>query len=350
MAYQHIPEDFSSDGGKRFKRSSRTRNRTLIYIVSPLLFLGVGIAYAVSDTFLNRPVEVKDSTSTLPSLGEIAVDQAPEVVLQEKDQSITIYTVAQGDTLSEIADKFSISVNTIRWANDLTEKNSKIKIGDELVILPVSGIEYTVRKGDTLSAIATRYDADQEDILKYNDIEKNAIKVGAKIIIPGAEPLTPQKPAAKKPAQPVTQQPSSKTTTEKEVVVSKKEDAHDDEYSVPVSSGILTQGIHDGNAVDFGVPVGTTIKSFKEGTVLVAKSSGYNGGYGNYIVINHGGSCQTQYSHLSSVAVTVGEKVSMGQFIGFSGNTGRSTGPHLHFNVRNCGGNPFAKYKVGTRF
>jgi murein DD-endopeptidase MepM/ murein hydrolase activator NlpD len=139
------------------------------------------------------------------------------------------------------------------------------------------------------------------------------------------------------------------TTTPVKVEEKKETTATSSSYATPVH-GILTQGRHDATAVDFGVPTGTIVSSFKDGTVIVAKSSGYNGGYGSYIVINHEGSCQTQYSHLSSVKVSVGDKVSMGETIGLSGNTGRSTGPHLHFNVNNCGGNPFFKYKVGTKF
>lgn len=208
-----------------------------------------------------------------------------------------------------------------------------------------------MKKGDTLSGIAAKFDASQEDILKYNDIEKDAIKVGTELIIPGAEPITVKAPA-KKP----TPAKTPTTTTNSSSAAKSAEDKDEDRttntitsYATPVR-GVLTQGIHDRTAVDFGVPVGTAVNAFKDGTVIVAKNSGYNGGYGSYVVINHSGSCQTQYSHLSSVRVSVGDKVSQGEAIALSGNTGRSTGPHLHFNVNNCGGNPFAKYKVGTRF
>jgi murein DD-endopeptidase MepM/ murein hydrolase activator NlpD len=83
--------------------------------------------------------------------------------------------------------------------------------------------------------------------------------------------------------------------------------------------------------------------------VIVAKSSGYSGGYGKYIVIEHPNGTQTLYGHLSQVLVNVGDSVSKGDNIAKSGNTGRSTGPHLHFEVRG-GDNPWTHEKKGTHY
>ena len=85
--------------------------------------------------------------------------------------------------------------------------------------------------------------------------------------------------------------------------------------------------------LDIGAPKGTPIKAAASGTVITA-SSGYNGGYGNYIVISHGNGIQTAYGHCNSISVSVGQKVSQGQVIGTVGNTGRSTGNHLHLEIR----------------
>jgi murein DD-endopeptidase MepM/ murein hydrolase activator NlpD len=357
MVQQDTPG--SSDVPKRsFFRS--IGKKKFIYIVLPLLLVNAGIAHLITKQVAIRAgaeTRVLDESASLPEADEVSSDSAQEETIEEDTTPvITTYKVKSGDTLSGIAEKFNISVNTIRWANDLTEKTSKITIGDELVILPVSGVEYTVKKGDTLSGIAAKFDASQDDILKYNDIEAAKIKVGTELIIPGAEPVVPKAPAKKvvttpkvAPAKTSEKVATPTTTTPVKVEEKKETTATSSSYATPVH-GILTQGRHDATAVDFGVPTGTIVSSFKDGTVIVAKSSGYNGGYGSYIVINHEGSCQTQYSHLSSVKVSVGDKVSMGETIGLSGNTGRSTGPHLHFNVNNCGGNPFFKYKVGTKF
>ena len=108
----------------------------------------------------------------------------------------------------------------------------------------------------------------------------------------------------------------------------------------PTPGAIKTQGIHGYNAVDFAAAVGTTIRAAAAGEVVVSKSSGWNGGYGQYIVIRHSNGAQTLYAHLSSNSVAVGASVAQGEVIGAMGNTGRSTGPHLHFEVRGAT-NPF---------
>lgn len=337
-------------------KHARGRSRFFSVIV-PLLLINVGVGQLlwsqIAPAVSADTTAVKDESATLPTESEAETDATQEVAVTTDDTFlITTYTVKSGDTLSGIAAKFNISVNTIRWANDLTEKTSKISIGDELVILPVTGIEYTVKKGDTLSGIAAKFDANQDDILKYNDIEKDAIKVGLELIIPGAEPLTTKAPV-KKVAPP----PTPKTTTTKETAKttpSSKTPSFDDDtsdtpppsssstYAHPIPGAVLTQRIHDGNAVDFGAAIGTTVVASAGGVVTIAKSSGYNGGYGEYIVITHPLGSQTLYAHLSQLNVSVGDKVSQGQVIGKSGNTGLSTGPHLHFKIINGPRNPFA--------
>ena len=108
----------------------------------------------------------------------------------------------------------------------------------------------------------------------------------------------------------------------------------------PIIGGIKTQGIHGQNAVDIGAPVGTPILASAGGTILVGKNSGYNGGYGRMIIVSHPNGTQTVYGHMNSVYVNAGQTVSQGEQIGESGNSGKSTGPHLHFEVRGAE-NPF---------
>jgi murein DD-endopeptidase MepM/ murein hydrolase activator NlpD len=98
--------------------------------------------------------------------------------------------------------------------------------------------------------------------------------------------------------------------------------------------------LHGYNGVDIAAPVGTSIFAAAEGTVIVAASSGWNSGYGNYVVISHPNGTQTVYGHASKVMVSVGEHVSKGQLIASVGSTGKSTGPHLHVEVRGAA-NPF---------
>ncbi len=237
---------------------------------------------------------------------------------------ISVYVVRAGDSLSQIAQMFGVTSNTILWANDLA-KASAIKPGDSLIILPIAGVRHVVKKGDTVSLIAKKYEGNAEEILSYNQLASASdIVVGDTLVIPGgalhAEP--PKVTVAKKGS-------TVKTTA-----------TTGSGFSHPIPGAIKTQGIHGYNAVDWGAGIGTTVRAAGAGTVLVAKSSGWNGGYGNYIVVKHANGVQTLYAHLSRLDIGVGANVAAGESIGASGNSGKSTGPHLHFEVRG-GKNPF---------
>ena len=246
---------------------------------------------------------------------------------------ISIYVVHSGDTISGVASMFKVSVNTILWANDLTGK-SVLKPGQTLVILPISGINYTVSKGDTIKGIAAKYKADITDILNYNDITiTTPLAVGQKLIIPAAEVALPSSIASgnkitKAPYEPILDNISALPS-------------YPGYYINPLPSGTRTQGLHGHNAIDFAAPVGTPIKASAGGTVIIIRTNGgWNGGYGNYVVISHPNGTQTLYAHMSKSAVTSGSVVSQGQTIGYVGMTGLTTGPHVHFELRGAR-NPF---------
>jgi len=109
----------------------------------------------------------------------------------------------------------------------------------------------------------------------------------------------------------------------------------------PLVGGVRTQGVHGYNGVDIAAPVGTPFLASAAGEVIVARSSGWNGGYGQYIVVRHANGTQTLYAHASQIIVGVGQRVVQGQVIGYVGSTGRSTGAHLHFEIRGGPRNPF---------
>ena len=111
-------------------------------------------------------------------------------------------------------------------------------------------------------------------------------------------------------------------------------------YLYPLSSGTKSQGIHGYNGVDLAAPMGTPVFASASGDVVVSDDYGWNGGYGNYVVISHTNGTQTLYAHLTEAAVFAGAYVYQGQIIGYLGSTGKSTGPHLHFEVRGAK-NPF---------
>ena len=244
-------------------------------------------------------------------------DEIRELI--DDDNEISEYEVVSGDTLSSIADKFKISVETILWANDLSSKSS-IKIGQKLVILPVSGISYKVKKGDTVSSLAKKFNIAEKNIVDFNKTEGNMLVIGETIVIPGGKlTVSTTKPT-----------PSGGKTT---VTVSG--------MVKPIIGGIKTQGLHGHNGIDFGAPIGSTVVAALDGVVTLTRGGdGWNGGYGNYIVIKHSNGTQTLYAHLSNISVNQGQTVNKGQMIGRSGNSGQSTGPHLHFEVRGAR-NPF---------
>jgi LysM repeat protein len=252
---------------------------------------------------------------------------------------ISVYVVRQGDTLSEIAGMFNVSVNTIIWANDLSGVND-IHSGDILEILPVSGIQHTVVKGDTLKALAKKYSGDVNEIAQYNGLDSSApLALGSTVIIPDGEIA---------PAVPTSVRSSAPSRSTREPYLGGSGSEQNGYYSDPVPGAIITQGLHGWNAVDLGAARGTPIHAAADGMVIVARNNGaWNGGYGNYVVITHDNGTQTLYAHMSHSIVSPGQPVSSGQIIGYVGSTGESTGPHLHFEVRGAA-NPFRNCAVGS--
>jgi len=233
---------------------------------------------------------------------------------------ISVYVVRKGDTLSEIAEMFGVSTNTIVWANNI--KASSIKEGQELVILPISGVRHVVKSGDTVKSLATKYKADFDEILSYNGLAANAkIKPGDIVVIPDG-------------VISATQTSLAKTSGSQTYPV------YSGFYLRPIVGGRKTQGIHGNNGVDLAAPTGVPILASADGKVIVSRAGGYNGGYGTYVVISHANGTQTLYAHMSKDNVSVGQSVEQGQVIGTVGSTGKSTGPHVHFEVRGAK-NPF---------
>lgn len=233
---------------------------------------------------------------------------------------ISIYVVREGDTLSQIAEMFNVTVNTIKWNNDI--KSNTVRPGDTLVILPISGVRHTVKKGDTVASIAKTYKGDKNEIIAYNGLESVTLAVGSVIIIPDGE---------------MTVSGSSGSSVGGVVSGLKEFVGY---YLRPVVGGKKTQGIHGYNGIDIGAPAGTPIMAAASGEVIVSRNGGWNGGYGNYVVIKHGNGTQTLYAHLSSTATNVGSTVNQGDTIGYMGRTGKATGIHLHFEIRGAK-NPF---------
>lgn len=247
---------------------------------------------------------------------------------------IVVYTVQAGDTPGAIAARFGISLNTLLWANNIRSA-ATIRIGDSLVILPVTGVQYEVKKGDTITSIAKKFDADEADILSFNGLAiGEPLQAGADIIIPDGE-LSAPSPAPSRSA------PAAGTARF---------------AGLPEFRGFLLRpivggrnaratranphGLHGYNGVDLANACGLPVSAAAGGMVIIARTSGWNGGYGKYIVISHPNGAQTLYAHLSAIQTNVGEQVSQGTPIALIGSTGNSTGCHVHFEVRGAR-NPF---------
>lgn len=260
---------------------------------------------------------IDDNALSLPHGPGATLDDAVE--FNEFREEISTYSVQSGDTLSSIAAKFGISVSTLKGANKIT--GNTIAVGQTLTILPTDGVLVKVKSGETLSSIAKKYKGDAAEIADYNSIDPShpTLTIGQELLIPGGQ--LPVVVAAK---------PKAKSSLP----------AGSFGFTRPIdaSAGHLTQGIHGShNGIDIGAPTGTPIHAVSDGTIVIARNSGYNGGFGRYVVQDTSAGFQSLYAHMSQVVVSSGDRVTAGQIIGYVGNTGHSTGPHVHYEERGSG-------------
>lgn len=250
----------------------------------------------------------------------------------KSNKEIIEYIVENGDNLLEISKKFNISLETLFWANNLN-KNSIIKPGQKLIILPVSGVIHHVKSGDTLSEIAKKYKASIEEIIAFNELSNERdIYIGDILIIPnGVMPL------------PISKKTTANIDEDTEIPIAKNY------FIIPISPPYkITQGLHWYNAIDLSNgQCGSPIFAAAQGEVQKVKY-GWNRGMGNYLTILHPNGAVTIYVHLQAIFVNPGDQVSQGQIIALMGGqpgtigAGHSTGCHLHFEVHGAK-NPFAK-------
>lgn len=314
---------FESGKGKfaavLYKGRGKMARRLIHGGMAGLTTLGMMIAPAIAQEFPGtslNPWELPDTSAVLS-----ATTESTNTLISDKVRAeIVDYEVQDGDTLGSIADKFGISQDTVLWQNDLT-KTSKIKPGQTIQVLPVTGVAYKVKKGDTVQSIAKSHDSSAQAIVDFpynvftND-ETFELAIGQTVIIPDGVPAAAVNVSAPRAKQ---------ITPDAGTVVASGS------FVWPTQGTISQYFAWYHGGVDIANRSLPTILAADSGTVVTAGWS--NVGYGNYVIIDHGNGYRTLYGHMSAIYVVTGQTVGRGSAIGKMGSTGRSTGPHLHFEV-----------------
>jgi murein DD-endopeptidase MepM/ murein hydrolase activator NlpD len=242
------------------------------------------------------------------SIGLVGEGKSSEGV--DRGLYFTAYKVARGDTLSDIADSFDVSLDTVVSFNGIKNARS-LQPGTLLKIPSMSGILYTAKEGDSASSVAAANGISADRVIEANGLMSDSLESGRRVFLPDAKLAS---------------------FTLREI--------SGDLFKWPARAWISdwygwrkdpfsgARSFHTG--IDIGVDTGTPVRAAMEGRV---SETGYNSSFGNYIVINHHAGWMTLYGHLQSISVKEGQRVDSGQRIAYSGNTGYSTGPHLHFSV-----------------
>ena len=302
-------------------------NRPFLHLTT-MGVLGVGVLVApfLADTY---PIfaSQKDNVIAASSAAKQSVLVGDEVfqtdISSKPRDKIISYQVERGDTISTIAKKFGISEDTIRWENDLS--NDDLSIGDTLRILPVTGIAHKVASGETIYSIAKKYSTEPQKIADFpfnefaGDGESLALVTGEILIVPdGVEPSS--KPSYVRPQVYIAQGPVAVASGG---------------WYFPVQGEITQYPSWYHMALDIAGAIGTPVYAAHSGTISRVSVGTFDTGYGNNVWIDDGDGIKTHYAHLNSVAVSVGQQVAGGQtIIGYRGNSGRSTGPHTHFEIQ----------------
>ena len=296
-----------------------------------LVFLGITLGPRIikNSAFNIQNSELENNGIGGAVLGVAAYNQdAVSAFTQVSDKppaEVREYTIAAGDTVGQIANKFDVSEDTIYWENNITPK-TLLKPGEKLMILPVTGVRHTVSRGETVQSIAKKYDSSAQAVVDWpyntfvND-ETFELAVGQTLIVPdGVKPdevqVSPRSSIAR-----LTPDAGSITAS--------------GSWVWP-AAGNITQGFawyHKG--LDIANKAGPVVVAADSGRVIAVNPGRF--GYGNHVIIDHGNGFQTLYAHLSGFRVEAGQNIAKGAGVGVMGSTGRSTGTHLHFEIRQNG-------------
>jgi murein DD-endopeptidase MepM/ murein hydrolase activator NlpD len=271
---------------------------------------------------------------------EIALAESSSKIAEiKKTPEIITYTVKPGDTLSSISKGYGISVNTIAESNKLNV-SSILKNDQKLTFPSVNGVLYGVKAGENLWDIANSYNISVSSIVDVNSLgAPDKIKIGQILILPGANKII----TANADSNVISKNSTVvKTASKAKISFKAPQPSRGGRISPslgsiiwpvkgPITSGFGNRGNEFHTGIDIGVPSGTHVKAALGGVVAFA---GWDGGYGNLVILDNSNGVKTYYAHNSQLLVKVGQAISQGEVISISGSTGRSTGPHVHFEIR----------------
>lgn len=281
----------------------------------PLLLLAALMIIAVAAAAVTPLPQNIDPT---PGKAVEVSSDNPPVSDNAQAKAVKNHAISEGDTLEGIAVKYNIDVDTILGANPTIDENN-LQIGDQLIILPSKGVIHTADMGDTLWSIANDYSIDIAAIMAANAKTSEALAIDEKLFVPGGKPLPKAETVVARADYQVSRSSASR-------------------FLWPAGGSISSQfgyrwgRLHAG--IDIADDIGTPVVAAMAGRVV---STNWQSGYGYTVVIEHSRGYETLYGHLSEFAVSSGQYVRAGQTVAYMGNTGYSTGPHLHFEVHQGG-------------
>ncbi len=298
---------------------------TVSRVTLPEINVQLPVSAAASESESQTTTTVSSRGSYRPIRNTTLLFQAPvpHTIVPERERvGIITYTVQANDTLWGISEAFELNVETIAWANPEVEADPDLlSVGQVLNILPVDGIYYTVKSGDTVEKLAKTYKTTVEKItgLELNGLTSPyTLAVGQQIVLVDGTKPVPKPRAIYYPLQVVGTPP-------------KGAPVGSGRFMWPVV-GYWSRGFtwyHFG--IDIANRTGTPIYAADDGYVMLAGQDTW--GYGLQVILDHGNGYKTRYAHLSKILVKAGQIVKRGEKIGLMGSTGRSTGPHLHFEI-----------------
>ncbi len=293
----------------------------------PLLRTGAG-AYSIRTiTFSEEPLFSRAIHSYIFPEQENFTDQEAFLAADGYVSTVTFkdYTVRKGDTVSGIASRAGLrNFGTLLSVNNI-DNARRISAGQTLRIPSTDGLLYTVKKNETLAGIAATHKVNVTALLDANDLTHETLSVGQKLFIPGASlsSFELRKALGELFIYPIMGRLTSPFG-----------------YRNDPFTG--ARSFHSG--IDLAAPIGTSVKATLDGRIA---ETGFNRIFGNYVIITHDRGYQSLYGHLSAIYVKRGQYVTQGAIVGAVGNTGYSTGPHLHLSIYKNGSliNPFSVLK-----